>query len=33
MTDKLLRAYGEIDDLFIEECLEEKDSCLSLIHI
>ena len=23
MTDKVLRAYGEIDDRFIEECLAE----------
>lgn len=28
MTDKLLRAYGEIDDRFIEECLAETDSCI-----
>lgn len=25
MTDKLLRAYGEIEDRFIEECLAETD--------
>lgn len=28
MVDKLLRAYGEIDDRFIEECLAETDSCI-----
>lgn len=28
MTDELLRAYGEIDDRFIEECLAETDSCI-----
>ena len=28
MTDKLLRAYGEIEDRFIEECLAETDSCI-----
>ena len=28
MVDKLLRAYGEIDDRFIEECLAETDSCM-----
>ena len=28
MIDKLLRAYGEIDDRFIEECLAETDSCI-----